>query len=96
MPAGWHCITVLPWDDHSIVTSNKQIEKVYGGPLEDQTVNIYTNQETIEEINSGRLSITEALDEGKIRYEFGKKKLLIHNLNFQSWKFSGQTKRLRR
>ncbi|RLG58109.1 MAG: hypothetical protein DRN95_04895, partial [Candidatus Hydrothermarchaeota archaeon] len=56
-------------DDYSIVTSNKQIERVYGGPLEDQTVNIYTNQEIIEEINSGRLSITEALDEGKIRYE---------------------------
>jgi len=56
-------------ENYSVVTVDKQIEKIYGGLLEDESVNIYADQDVIDKIANGELTIIEALESGKIRYE---------------------------
>jgi hypothetical protein len=53
----------------SFVTVDGRISEISPGPMEDYTVNIYSDIETIENIAEGETTFPEALGEGRIRYE---------------------------
>ncbi|RLI76631.1 hypothetical protein DRO97_00205 [Archaeoglobales archaeon] len=53
----------------SFITKNGRIESISEKEMKDQTVNIYTDVETMEEILEGKIDFIEAIKSGKIRYE---------------------------
>ena len=53
----------------SFITKNGRIESISEKEMKDQTVNIYTDVETIEEILEGKIDFIEAIKSGKIRYD---------------------------
>ncbi len=59
--------------------------------LKDQTMNVYITEGTIEEVLKGELTLTEALNEGKIKYEgvglFNSIKLGVVNLVYRMYSF---------
>ena len=64
--------SVLYVDDYDpvyFVMENGYILEIGYGELPDKTMNVYTNEETINEIVRGETTFTKALYSGKIRYE---------------------------
>lgn len=56
-------------DEYCLVSCDGAITDVGVGTLEDPTVEVFSDMETIERIVSGDLGLEEALEEGDIRYE---------------------------
>lgn len=53
----------------SLVTKDGEIETITEDLIEDQIVNVYTDIETIEKIIGEEITLSEALEEGAIRWE---------------------------
>jgi len=52
-----------------VITADGRIVNIEQGPVNEPSINIYTNTETVEMLMTGEISFEQALDEGSIRYE---------------------------
>ena len=69
----------------SVVTRNNKVETVTYGEIPNlgPTLNIYIDQEAVEQITAGKMTLPDAMLQGKMRYEgvgfFGSVKVLVGN-----------------
>ena len=79
----------------SVVTRNNKVETVTYGeiPNLDPTLNIYLDQETVAQITAGKMTLPDALLQGRMRYEgvgfFGSVKVAVVNAIFGVLQFTG-------
>ncbi len=52
-----------------IITSQGRVQTAEIGELPDQTLNFYTDTETIDLVSAGEIGIMDALEEGRMKYE---------------------------
>jgi hypothetical protein len=53
---------------HLVTQDNKAVSSGED-ELQDQTMNVYISEETVEEILDGKITFMEALEQGKIKYK---------------------------
>ncbi len=54
---------------YGVVTSGGRIASMQQGALDNPTMNVYSDADTVNAIANGQLSVDAALSQGKIRYE---------------------------